>query len=246
MPVQPEADRTTLIRRVTVDLAGLPPTLQEVEAFPADQQPGAWECVVDRLLQSPHYGEQMGRLWLDVARYGNTHGLHLDNGRQLCACRDWVTAAFNRNAPWDQLTVDQLAGDLIPNATQELSGRILGAVETVEDLYGDEHCEGASRVKSVTADKGYHAAGELAVIQHETGARTVTGDAQAARRRLENLEPEMRAAVQKASRAVRSQSGKDLLRQRGEKIKRGFAHTLDSGGLRLINHTLSRRQMPCS
>jgi transposase len=116
--------------------------------------------------------------------------------------------------------------------TQELSGRIMDAVETVKDLYGDEHCAGASRVRSVTADKGYHAAGELAVIQHETGARTVIGDAQAARRRLENLEPEMRTAVQKASRAVRSQSGKDLLRQRGEKIERGFAHTLDSGGLR--------------
>lgn len=119
LPVQPEADRATLIRRVTFDLTGLPPTLQEVEAFLADQQPGAWERVVDRLLQSPHYGEQMGRLWLDVARYGDTHGLHLDNERQMWAYRDWVIAAFNRNAPWDQFTVDQLAGDLIPNATQE-------------------------------------------------------------------------------------------------------------------------------
>ena len=116
--------------------------------------------------------------------------------------------------------------------TAELSGRVLGAVQRVEDWHGAEHREGESRVKSLTADKGFYDAVELAVIQHETGMRTVIGDANARRRRLDKLEPEVRAAVQRAACAVKSQSGKGLLKARGEKIERGFAHVLESGGLR--------------
>jgi len=115
----PEATKETLIRRVTLDLLGLPPTLAEVEAFLADDKPGAYERVVDRLLQSPHYGEQMARYWLDLARYGDTHGLHLDNERSMWPYRDWVVSAFNKNLSYDQFTVWQLAGDLLPNPTRE-------------------------------------------------------------------------------------------------------------------------------
>ena len=114
-----EAPREALIRRVTLDLTGLPPSLPEVEAFVADCQPGAYERLVERLLASPHYGEQMARYWLDVARYGDTHGLHLDNERSLWPYRDWVVSAFNENLSFDQFTVWQLAGDLLPNPTRE-------------------------------------------------------------------------------------------------------------------------------
>lgn len=114
-----EADRATLIRRVTFDLTGLPPTLEEVEAFLADDSPQAYERLVDRLLQSPHYGEHMGRYWLDAARYGDTHGLHLDNVRTIWPYREWVIDAFNENMPFDQFTVEQLAGDLLPDATTD-------------------------------------------------------------------------------------------------------------------------------
>ncbi len=119
MEPSPEARRATLARRVTLDLTGLPPTLAELDAFLADDQPGAYERLVDRLLASPHYGEQMARYWLDVARYGDTHGLHLDNERSLWPYRDWVVSAFNRNLPFDTFTLWQLAGDLLPNPTRE-------------------------------------------------------------------------------------------------------------------------------
>src|SRR5882762_5780962 len=115
----PEADKATLIRRVTFDLTGLPPTPEEVDAFLADRGPDAYERLVDRLLASPRYGEHEARYWLDAARYGDTHGLHLDNERSLWPYRDWVVSAFNRNEPFDQFTIEQIAGDLLPNRTQE-------------------------------------------------------------------------------------------------------------------------------
>jgi hypothetical protein len=112
-----EADKTTLLRRVTLDLTGLPPTLAEVDAFLADQAPNAYEKVVDRLLASPRYGEHLARFWLDAARYGDTHGLHLDNYREMWPYRDWVIDAFNSNKPYDRFLTEQLAGDLLPGAT---------------------------------------------------------------------------------------------------------------------------------
>jgi hypothetical protein len=112
----PEADRTTLIRRVTLDLTGLPPAPAEVDAFLSDSSPNAYEKVVDRLLRSPRYGEHMARYWLDAARYGDTHGLHLDNYREIWPYREWVIKAFNANKPYDRFVVEQLAGDLLPDA----------------------------------------------------------------------------------------------------------------------------------
>jgi mono/diheme cytochrome c family protein len=113
----PEADRTSLIRRVTFDLTGLPPTPEEVRAFIADTAPGAYERVVDRLLASPRYGEHRARYWLDYVRYADTHGLHFDNVRAIWPYRDYVISAFNRNVPFDQFMREQLAGDLLPART---------------------------------------------------------------------------------------------------------------------------------
>ena len=114
-----EADRRALIRRVTLDLTGLPPTLKEVEEFVNDSDPGAYEALVDRLLRTPQYGEHMARYWLDLARYGDTHGLHLDNYREMWPYRDWVVQAFTENMPYDEFITEQLAGDLLPNASVE-------------------------------------------------------------------------------------------------------------------------------
>jgi mono/diheme cytochrome c family protein len=119
LPVNPEADRPTLLRRLSFALTGLPPTPAEVEAFVADASPDAYEKQVERLFESPHHGEEMARHWLDAARYADTHGLHLDNERQMWAYRDWVVKAFNDNLPFDQFTIWQLAGDLLPDATLE-------------------------------------------------------------------------------------------------------------------------------
>ena len=113
----PEADRTTLIRRLSLDLTGLPPTIAEVRAFLEDRRPGAYERVVDRLLASPHYGERWARHWLDLARYADTNGYEKDRPRSIWPYRDWLIQALNRDLPFDQFTVEQLAGDLLPEAT---------------------------------------------------------------------------------------------------------------------------------
>ncbi|HEX5082279.1 MAG TPA: DUF1549 domain-containing protein, partial [Blastocatellia bacterium] len=113
----PEADRATLIRRVSLDLTGLPPTPREIDDFLGDKSPNAYEKVVDRLLASPRYGERMAARWLDAARYADTNGYQVDGDRSAWPWRDWVIEAFNRNKPFDQFIIEQLAGDLLPNAT---------------------------------------------------------------------------------------------------------------------------------
>ncbi len=107
----------TLARRLSLDLTGLPPTPAEVEKFVSDPRPDAYERFVDKLLESPHWGEHRGRHWLDAARYADTHGIHFDNYREMWAYRDWVISAFNKNLPFDRFTTEQLAGDLLPGRT---------------------------------------------------------------------------------------------------------------------------------
>ena len=115
----PEADRATLIRRVSLDLTGLPPTPQEIDDFINDRSVDAYEHVVDRLLNSSRYGERMAFRWLDAARYADTNGYQIDGNREAWRWRDWVIESFNRNQPFDQFVIEQLAGDLLPNATLE-------------------------------------------------------------------------------------------------------------------------------
>jgi hypothetical protein len=116
----PEADRCTLIRRLSLDLLGLPPSLQEVDACLQDSRSDAYERLVDRLLASPHYGERWGRHWLDLARYADSDGFEKDTGRPYAwRYRNWVIGALNRDLPFDRFTIEQLAGDLLPNATLE-------------------------------------------------------------------------------------------------------------------------------
>jgi mono/diheme cytochrome c family protein len=112
-----DADRVTLIRRLSFDLTGLPPSPEDVDAFVSDARADAYERLVDRLLSSPHYGERMAMYWLDLVRFADTIGYHSDNPRNITPYRDYVIAAFNDNKPFDQFTVEQLAGDLIPDPT---------------------------------------------------------------------------------------------------------------------------------
>jgi hypothetical protein len=113
-----EADRVTLIRRLSLDLLGFLPTPEQVQAFQRDQQPDAWERLVDSLLASPHFGERWGRHWLDLARYADSEGYQIDRPRPgAYVYRDWVINSFNRDQPFDEFTIEQLAGDLLPNAT---------------------------------------------------------------------------------------------------------------------------------
>jgi mono/diheme cytochrome c family protein len=113
----PEADKISLIRRVSLDLTGLPPSLEEVDAFVKDDRPEAYEGLVDRLLASSSFGERMAQNWLDAARYADTNGYHIDNHRDIWKYREWVISAFNRNLPFDRFTVEQVAGDLLPDAS---------------------------------------------------------------------------------------------------------------------------------
>ncbi len=115
----PEADRVTLIRRLSLDLVGLPPSPAEVDSFVSDRSLNAYEKLVERLLASPHYGERWGRVWLDVARYADSNGYSIDAPRSIWKYRDWVISAFNRDLPYDQFVIEQLAGDLLPGATLE-------------------------------------------------------------------------------------------------------------------------------
>ncbi len=115
----PPADRYTLIRRVSLDLIGLPPSPEEADAFVNDKRPDAYERVVDRLLSSPHYGERWTRAWLDLARYSDTNGYEKDQPRTMWPYRDWVINALNADMPFDQFTIKQIAGDMLPGATQQ-------------------------------------------------------------------------------------------------------------------------------
>jgi mono/diheme cytochrome c family protein len=119
--VQPsaEADKLVLLRRVSLDLVGLPPSLEEVDAFLADTADGAYDRLVERLLTSPHYGERWGRHWLDAARYADSDGYEKDKSRQVWFYRDWVINALNRDLPYDAFIIQQIAGDLLPDATQD-------------------------------------------------------------------------------------------------------------------------------
>lgn len=114
-----EADRVTLIRRLSLDLTGLPPSIKEVDAFLADTSADAYERLVERLLASPHYGEHWARSWLDLARYADSNGYTIDSGRSIWKYRDWVIAALNRDLPFDQFTIEQMAGDMLPKPTTE-------------------------------------------------------------------------------------------------------------------------------
>ena len=117
--MQGEASKEVLIRRATLDLTGLPPTLQEIDDFLADKTDFAYEKVLNRLLASPHYGERMSLEWLDLARYADSNGFQSDGSRDMWLWRDWLINAFNRNLPFDQFTIEQLAGDMLENPTDE-------------------------------------------------------------------------------------------------------------------------------
>src|SRR6185312_6507322 len=115
----PDVDRVTFLRRLSLDLTGLPPTTADVDAFVADKSKDAYEKQIERLLASPHYGERWGRLWLDAARYADSDGFEKDKLRYVWFYRDWVINALNRDLPYDQFIIQQIAGDQLPNATQD-------------------------------------------------------------------------------------------------------------------------------
>ncbi len=119
LTLSPEADKARLLRRVALDLTGLPPSLEDLNAFLRDPSPGAYDAVVERLLASPRFGERMAADWMDIARFADTHGYQADRERAMWPWRDWAIAAFNRNMPYDQFGTWQLAGDLLPDATKE-------------------------------------------------------------------------------------------------------------------------------
>ena len=123
MSPSPEADRATLIKRLSIDLTGLPPTPEEVDAFVADTDPNAYEKLVDRLLASPHYGERMALPWLDAARYADSNGFQQDGDTWQWIWRDWLVKALNDDMPFDQFTIRLLAGDLLPDATIDRQDR---------------------------------------------------------------------------------------------------------------------------
>jgi len=135
LSLSPKADKATLIRRITLDLTGLPPKLEEVDAFLQDDSPEAFEKVVNRLLASPQFGERWAWDWLDAARYADTNGFQGDPERKMWPWRDWVVQAFNDNMPYDQFTVEQLAGDLLPNASRE---QILATAFNRNHMYNGE------------------------------------------------------------------------------------------------------------
>jgi len=145
MAPSPEADRRTLIRRLSFDLVGLPPTPDEVDAFLADNGRDAYEKVVDRLLGSKHFGERMAVHWLDVVRYADTAGYHSDNHRDVYLYRDWVIDAFNNNMPFRDFAVAQIAGDMMPNPTndQKIASGHNRLLQTTE--------EGGGQAKEYTA-----------------------------------------------------------------------------------------------
>ena len=141
----PEADRRTLARRLSLDLTGLPPSRPTSRRSSTTTSPDAYEQLVDRLLDSPHWGEHRGRYWLDAARYADTHGIHFDNYREIWAYRDWVINAFNRNLPFDQFTIEQLAGDLLPEPHARPAGRLGLQPLQHHDQRGRRHRRGIPR-----------------------------------------------------------------------------------------------------
>jgi len=151
-----EADRATLIRRLSFDLIGLPPTVEEVDAFIKDRSKDAYEKLVDRLLASPHYGEHIGRAWLDLARYADSNGYQVDLARSMWPYRQWAINAFNRNMPFDQFTIEQLAGDLLPNATleQKIATGFNRNTKTNDEGGGDDEEYRTKAVKDRVATTG--------------------------------------------------------------------------------------------
>src|SRR5262249_54920270 len=127
----PEARRETLLRRVTFDLTGLPPTLAEIGAALSDKSPDWYEKIVDRLLASPRYGERMVLDWLDAARYSDTNGYQTDGTRAMWPWRDWVIDALNKILPFDQFTIEQIAGDMLPQPSPPYEGGVQGGSDDV-------------------------------------------------------------------------------------------------------------------